>query len=431
MNNINLNDALFTRASALDSADPIKQFRNQFHIPTTSDNHEEIYFCGNSLGLQPKQTQAYVLEELEKWQYEGVKGHFSGKFPWMPYHEFLAPGLSQLVGAKEEEVVAMNSLTTNLHLLMVSFFRPNKKRCKIVIEKNAFPSDFYAVTSQLLFHGLNPQEDLILIEPQAGKNIILIDDWQAVFEQFKDEIALVLIPGVQYQTGQLFDIKSITKLAHKNGAVVGSDLAHAVGNVPLFLHDWDVDFACWCHYKYLNSGPGAVAGCFVHKKHHSDKTLPRFAGWWGHDKETRFKMENKFVPIQSAEAWQLSNPPILSLAAIRASLDVFKLAGWMQPLREKSLSLTNFLEHCLRTILGERISILTPSDPMQRGCQLSIQVNALDGKEKQVFQRLMDSGITVDWREPNIIRVAPVPLYNQYIEAVRFTYNLKEILENV
>ncbi|NVJ59536.1 MAG: kynureninase [Gammaproteobacteria bacterium] len=417
-------------AQRLDASDPIRNMRDEFHIPKhNNEEKDEIYFCGNSLGLQPKLTQEYLHYELSQWQKLGVKGHFSGDFPWMPYHEFLTHGFADLVGAKPSEVVAMNSLTANLHFMMVSFYRPTGKRFKILIEDHAFPSDHYAVESQIKFHGFDPKEAMILIKPRDGEETFRTEDILQTIEQHGDELALILLPGVQYYTGQVFDMQAITEKGHEVGCKVGFDLAHAAGNITMELNKWGPDFACWCNYKYLNSGAGSVAGCFVHERHHSNKNLPRFAGWWGHNKETRFKMDNQFDPIDSVEGWQLSNPPILSLAAIRASLDTVKKAGGIKVLREKSLKLTAFLRFLLKQELGDDIHILTPEEDEAHGAQLSLTVNThgLDGKA--VFNRIENAGVTGDWRYPNVIRVAPVPLYNTFEDCYRFVQILKESLQ--
>ncbi|MBD3654087.1 kynureninase [Kangiella sp.] len=416
-------------AQQLDQQDPLKQMREQFHIPKQDNGDDEIYLCGNSLGLQPKRTQEYLNYELSQWQKLGVKGHFSGEFPWMPYHEFLTEESAKLVGAKNSEVVCMNSLTANLHFMMVSFYRPNKTRNKILIEDHAFPSDHYAVESQVRFHGFDPDQAMLLAKPREGEETLRTEDLLNLIELHGEEIALIMLPGVQYYTGQVLDMKAITEAGHAKGCMVGFDLAHATGNIPMSLHDWDVDFAAWCSYKYLNSGPGSVAGCFVHEKHHTNLELPRFAGWWGHDKESRFRMENRFVPMQSAEAWQVSNPPILSLAAIRASLDTIKDAGGILALRKKSLKLTRYLRDLLEQELADEINILTPADEKASGCQLSLTVNlhGLDGKT--VFDRIEAAGVTCDFRHPNVIRVAPVPLYNSFEDAYRFVTILKDSLQ--
>jgi kynureninase len=416
-------------AQQQDAQDPLKHFRDEFHIPEQKNGKKEVYFVGNSLGLQPKLTREYLNDELTKWQNLGVKGHFDCEFPWMPYHEFLTEQSAKIVGAQNNEVVCMNSLTANLHFMMVSFFKPTKERFKIVIEDHAFPSDHYAVESQLRHHGLDPKEALILLKPREGEELLNHDDLKAIIDEQGDSIALLMLPGVQYYTGQVLDMKTITQWGHDKGIMVGFDLAHAAGNIIMHLHDWDVDFACWCNYKYINSGPGAVAGCFVHERHATNTELNRFAGWWGHDKTTRFKMGNEFNATPTAEGWQLSNPPILSLAAIRASLEVFKQAGGMEPLREKSLKLTGYMEYLVKAEMGDRISVITPTDPEQRGCQLSLSVR-MDGKEgKDIFDALEAAGCATDWREPNVIRCAPVPLYNNFVDVYDFVQTLKTCFE--
>ncbi len=421
-------------ARQLDTQDTISHMREEFHIPKQANGENEIYFCGNSLGLQPKRTQEYLNYELSQWQKLGVKGHFSGDFPWMPYHEFLAEGSAELVGAKTSEVVCMNSLTANLHFMMVSFYRPTKTRNKILIEEHAFPSDHYAVESQLRYHGFDPKESMLLAKPREGEETLRTEDIIALIEKHGDEIALVMLPGVQYYTGQVLDMKAITVAGHAQGCKVGFDLAHAAGNVPMQLHDWNVDFAAWCSYKYLNSGPGSVAGCFVHEKHHKSEAflnneVPRFAGWWGHDKESRFRMENNFLPIESAESWQLSNPPILSLAAIRATLDTIKQAGGIHVLREKSIKLTGYLRELLEQELGKDINILTPKALEDSGAQLSLVVDLHGLDSKTVFDRIEAAGVTCDFRHPNVIRVAPVPLYNSFEDCFKFVSILKNSLE--
>jgi len=420
-------------AAALDRSDPLGRFRDEFHIPRSENGEEEIYFAGNSLGLLPKRTPKYVDEELEKWRRLAVRAHFAGENPWMPYHELLAEPMARLVGASASastsEVVTMNSLTVNLHLMMASFYRPTRERNRILIEEHAFPSDDYAVESEVSFHGFDPAEALVRLSPGPGQHTIDTAEVALALERDGESIALVLLPGVQYYTGQAFEIEAITRLAHGKGCVVGFDLAHAAGNLVLNLHEWNVDFAVWCTYKYLNSGPGSVGGCFVHERHGygMSQDLPRLAGWWGHDKKSRFRMEPGFRPIPGAEGWQLSNPPILSLAAIRASLDVFMEAGGMEPLREKSLRLTGYLEWLLQREIGDAAEILTPRDPRQRGCQLSLRVK-LNAPGRTVFERLEASGVTCDWREPDVIRVAPVPLYNRYEEVYRFVQILRNAL---
>ncbi len=415
-------------AAALDRNDPLGRFRDEFHIPRSEAGEEEIYFVGNSLGLLPRRTPGYVEEELEKWKRLAVKAHFSGENPWMPYHELLAEPMARLVGASPHEVVTMNSLTVNLHLMMTSFYRPTRERHRILLEEHAFPSDDYAVESQAVVNGFDPAETLVRLRPDGHEGpTIDTAEIARVLESEGESIALVLLPGVQYYTGQAFEIEEITRLAHAKGCVVGFDLAHAAGNLVLRLHDWNVDFAVWCTYKYLNSGPGSVGGCFVHERHGRRLDLPRLAGWWGHDKKSRFRMEPGFRPIPGAEGWQLSNPPILSLAAIRASLAVFIEAGGMEPLREKSVRLTGYLEWRLRQELGDSVEILTPAEPGRRGCQLSLRVES-SGSGRAVFDRLEASGVACDWREPDVIRVAPVPLYNRYEEVHRFVEVLRRSL---
>lgn len=407
------------QAAQYDREDQLAVYRNQFYIPE-NEQGPLVYFCGNSLGLQPKKTAQAMQLEMDKWQQDAVKGHFSGDFPWMTYHEFLQETGAELIGAKPSEVVYMNSLTANLHFLMVSFYRPEGQKRKILIEDHAFPSDHYAAASQVDWRGLDVDNDLLLLKPRKGEDTLRTDDILSTIDQYADELALILLPGVQYYTGQVLDMKAITEKAQQHGITVGFDLAHATGNLEMALHDWGVDFAAWCSYKYLNSGPGAVAGAFVHEKHH-DKDLPRLQGWWGHEKNTRFDMDNEFKPAPGADAWQLSNPPILSLAAVRASLEVFKEAGGMQPLAAKSKQLTGFLRQMLEDCCGEKVRILTPKDA--QGCQLSLVIKAKQ-PGKAVYQALTDAGVVVDWREPDVIRVAPAPLYNSYNDAYRFVETL-------
>jgi len=421
-------------AKKMDQQDPIAHIRSEFSIPKMPDGKDEIYLCGNSLGLQPKLAAEYVKRELTQWAEQGVKGHFSGDFPWMPYHEFLAEGFAELVGANKNEVVSMNTLTANLHFMMVSFYQPTKTRYKILIEDHAFPSDHYAVESQIKFHGFDPDDAMLLVKPREGEETIRKEDLIQLIETEGDSIALVMLPGVQYYTGQVFDMESITKAAHKKGSMVGFDLAHAVGNIRLELNNWNIDFACWCTYKYLNAGPGSVAGCFVHEKHHSNESLPRFAGWWGHDKMSRFKMENKFKPMKSAEAWQLSNPPVLSLAAIRGSLDTIKKAGGIKVLREKAIKLSGFMRFLIETELTDEVDILTPSNISESGSQLSLAIRLKpdDSPElgKQIFDAIEQRGIVGDWRYPNVIRVAPVPQYNSFEDVYHFVKILTSEINN-
>jgi len=407
-------------ALSLDAKDELRKYRDKFHIPLQKNGEEHIYMCGNSLGLQPKRTKEFLNQELEDWATFGVEGHFHAKNPWMPYHEFLTESYAKIVGAKPTEVVAMNTLTVNLHLMMVSFYQPTEKRHKIIIEGDAFPSDIYAVESQIKHHGLSPATSLIKLRPRDGESAIRTEDIQTIIEREGDEISLIMLGGVNYYTGQVFDFENITKLGHAKGINVGFDLAHAAGNIKLELHKWGVDFAVWCSYKYLNSGPGSVAAAFVHEKHHATN-LNRFAGWWGHNKEDRFKMPDSFNPIQSAEGWQLSNPPILSLAAIRASLSIFDEVG-MDKLVAKSKELTNFLLFLLDSIKTDRIEIITPEE---RGCQLSIRVK---NGNKILFDAITEKGVVADWREPDVIRVAPIPLYNSYQDVFNFYSILKEEL---
>ena len=402
-------------AGEMDTQDSLKGSREFFFIPRNSDGTDAIYFTGNSLGLQPKATRDYVLQELSDWETLAVEGHLHAKNPWLPYHEFLTENMAGVVGALPIETVVMNSLTVNLHLMMVSFYRPDERRRKIIIEKGAFPSDQYAVKSQLGFHGLN-EDSLLELAPREGESTLRTEDIVARVELEGDELALVLLGGVNYYTGQAFDMQAITAAGHKVGAIVGFDLAHAAGNLEMHLHDWDVDFAVWCSYKYLNAGPGGVAGAFIHERHASSFDLPRFAGWWGHDKATRFLMGPDFHPLAGAEGWQISNPPILQMAALRASLEIFVKYG-MSALRAKSEKLTGYLEFLLAQIGDDRISVITPSDPKQRGCQLSIRVKDSD---RSLFEAITSGGVFADWREPDVIRVAPVPLYNSFTDVYKF-----------
>lgn len=416
------NTAAFAAAS--DAVDPLNKFREKFFIPRQSNGEEVLYFTGNSLGLQPKTAREYIEQELKDWETLGVEGHFHAKNPWMPYHEFLTEQMANVIGAKPLETVVMNSLTVNLHLLMVSFYRPTRERYKIVIEAGAFPSDQYAVQSQIKFHGFEAENALIELEPREGENCLRTEDIERTITENGDSIALILLGGVNYYTGQAFEMRRIAEIGHRVGAVVGFDLAHAAGNLELHLHDWSVDFAAWCSYKYLNAGPGGIAGIFVHERHAEAFDLPRFAGWWGHEKETRFLMKPEFKPMRGAEGWQLSNPPIFQLAALRASLDVFEAAG-MKNLVEKSRKLTGYLEFLLGEIRDERISVITPSNPTERGCQLSIRVKNAD---KNLFRTISEKGVVADWREPDVIRVAPVPLYNSFTDVFKFAEILKNCL---
>ncbi len=411
-------------AKKMDAADPLRSFRERFHLPMQKDGTPYVYLCGNSLGLQPKSTRAAINQELLDWENYGVEGHFHAKTPWMPYHEFLTESMAKVVGAKPIEVVVMNTLSVNLHLMMVSFYRPSAKRNKILIEFDAFPSDKYAVASQIKFHGYDPVESLIELKARPGEVLIRPEDIEKIIEEQGDEIALIMLGNTNYYTGQFFDMKKITALGHAKGCMVGFDCAHGAGNVNLDLHNTGADFAVWCSYKYINSGPGSLGGCFVHERHANDKDLPRFAGWWGHNKETRFGMRDGFDPIPGVEAWQLSNPPILSMAAIKASLEVFMEAG-MDNIFKKSKTLTGYLEFLIKEMNNEQIAIITPEDPNQRGSQLSIQVKNAD---KKLFDKITKMGVISDWREPDVIRVAPIPLYNSYEDVFRFIKILKEAL---
>jgi kynureninase len=411
-------------AKQCDVNDKLKSFRSKFHMPQ-HNGKDMVYFTGNSLGLQPKTTKSYIEQELNDWAKFGVEGHFMAKNPWMPYHEFLTENMAKIVGALPEETIMMNQLTVNLHLLMVSFYRPTKQRYKILCEAKAFPSDQYALQSQIKFHGLKIENALIEIEPRQGEYSIRHEDIYEAIEKNKDSLALIMIGGVNYFSGQVFDMKAITEAGHKAGAIVGFDLAHGAGNLKLQLHDWNVDFACWCSYKYLNSGPGSVAGAFVHQKHLKNTDLPMFAGWWGHDKKTRFLMDKTFIPMQTAERWQMSNAPVFSMAACRASLEIYAEAG-MDALVEKSKVLTAYLEFIVEEINKEKnncLQIITPKE--NRGCQISIVAN---GYGKPLYNKLMENGVIPDWREPNVIRCAPVPLYNSFEDVYRFGKILKSLL---
>ena len=406
-------------AKKLDEQDELKGFRNKFHIPVL-DGKEMIYFCGNSLGLQPKSVRKYVEQELYDWEHLGVEGHFHGKNPWFYYHHFLTEAVCNVVGAKPIEIVVMNSLTINLHLMMISFYRPTPIRSKILIEAKAFPSDQYAVASQASIYGYDPEVTVVEMFPREGEDNIRTEDIIEKIEELGEELALVMFGGVNYYTGQFFELDKITKAAHSVGAKAGFDLAHAAGNMELKLHDWNVDFAVWCSYKYLNSGPGGSSGAFVHERHKNNPKIKRLAGWWGNDEKTRFKMEKKFIPQEGAAGWQISNAQVLPMAAHLASLEIFDEAG-MSRLRQKSEKLTAYLEFLLTELNKDpnapNFTIITPSNPKDRGCQLSILT---DENGKQLFDKLTLEGVVADWREPNVIRVAPVPLYNTFEEVWKF-----------
>ena len=406
-----------------DLNDPLREIRNQFKIPKDAKGNEWLYFTGNSLGLQPVKAQEYVNQEMQDWAEKGVEGHFEGKNPWVSYPESLSPMMAKVMGAKPNEVIIMDTLTANLHFLMVSFYRPTQKRYKILIESDAFPSDRYAVQSQLKFHGFS-ENDLVLWTPREGEDLLHMEDLEKILEEQGDEIALVLIGGVNYYTGQRFDFKKIATLGHAKGCVVGIDLAHGAGNIKPDLHNSGVDFAAWCTYKYLNSGPGSLSGIFVHEKHAHNKELPRFAGWWNHNKETRFNMRMPFDVMSGAEGWQLSNPPILSMAPIRASLEMFEEVG-MDALREKSIKLTGFLEFLMQELGSDVVRIITPKNPEERGCQLSISVK---NANKALHQALMDKHVITDWREPNVIRCAPAPMYNSFEDVFRMVEILRGLI---
>ncbi len=413
-------------AHRLDAEDPLRQCRELFHLPQRPDGTPLIYFCGNSLGLQPKTVRVFVEQELEDWAKLAVDAHFHGRTPWYSYHEVFRESGARLVGAVPHEVVMMNSLTVNLHLMMATFYRPTRERHKILIDGPPFPSDLYAVQSQIRHHGFDPVKSLLVAQPREREHAIRTEDLESLLEQRGQEIALVLFSGVNFFTGQWFDLERIAAAGRRQGCVVGFDLAHAAGNVPLQLHDWQVDFAVWCSYKYLNSGPGAVAGCFVHEKHGRNLNLPRLAGWWGNDPATRFRMhlESEFIPQPGADGWQVSNPPILAMAPLRASLAMFDAAG-MSNLRAKSDRLTGYLEYLLDRLPSGRVQIITPRDPGQRGCQLSLLVQ---DRPREVMQALEARGVVCDFREPNIIRVAPVPLYNTYQEVWAFAQTLAQVV---
>jgi kynureninase len=420
-------------AKQLDKTDEISHFRNKFHIPKFKDK-DTIYFTGNSLGLQPKTVRELVNEELDSWAEHGVEGHFEGKRPWFHYHKFTKAMMAKIVGGLASEVVVMNSLTVNLHLMMVSFYLPSKTRFKIITEGGAFPSDQYALETQVRFHGFSPDEAIIELEPREGEDTLRTEDILSEIDRHGDQLALIMMAGVQYFSGQLFDMKAITRAGHAAGAKVGFDLAHAVGNVPLELHNWDVDFAVWCTYKYLNSGPGSTAGAFVNQRYAQDLALPRFAGWWGYNEQQRFLMQKGFVPMLGADGWQISNVNVLPSAAILASLEIFHKVDFKK-LRRKSLLLTGYMEYLLKIIIkstGVKAKVITPVNPEERGCQLSL---AIEEHGREVFEYLSKEGIRVDWREPNmaatqpaIIRLAPVPLYNTFTDVYEFAVKLEEAI---
>lgn len=414
-------------AAARDNADPLASFRDRFAHPAGSDGRPLIYLCGHSLGLQPLGARTIVLEELDRWATLGIEGQFREPRAWVGYAEHLRAGLSRLAGAQHGEVVAMNALTVNLHLLLASFYRPQGTRTRVLMEAGAFPSDRHAVLSQLALHGLDPATTLIELAPRAGESVLRTEDIEAEIERQGDRLALVFWPGVQYLTGQSFDCARLQRAASKVGAMFGLDLAHAIGNVPLALHEWNVDFAVWCSYKYLNAGPGAIGGAFVHERHSQRGGVPRLAGWWGHDPESRFQMSPNFVAASGAEGWQVSNPPILSSAPLLASLAIFDAAG-IGRLRAKSIELTGYLEFLLARLPPGEVTRVTPAAPEERGCQLSLRIRGGAERGRRLFANLTEHGVVCDWREPDIIRVAPVPSYNTFCEVHAFSERLATAL---
>ncbi len=406
-------------ALQLDAEDPLRRFREKFHTPLSQDGKPLIYFAGNSLGLMPKAARQIVEQELDDWAKLGVDAHLDASTPWYSYHETLREPTAGLVGAKPIEVICMNTLTVNLHLMMATFYRPTKSRFKILMEEPAFPSDTYAVKTQIGHHGLDPKDALILARPRQGEFTVGTEEIVDLIEKHREQLAVVMIAGVNFFTGQFFDIEKITTAARKHGCIIGVDLAHAIGNVPMELHDWNVDFAVWCSYKYLNAGPGAVAGAFVHERHATNTKLPRLAGWFGNDPNTRFRLhlEPEFIPVPSADGWQISNPPILSMAPLRASLAIFDEAGGMETLRAKSIKLTGYLQFLIESAGHSKLTVITPNKPDARGCQLSVLVHE---HPKELFGKLEAAGVKCDFREPNVIRAAPTPLYNTFHEVWRF-----------
>src|SRR5947209_5341076 len=415
-------------AKQLDAGDPLRRFRDRFHLPLGKNGEPLIYFAGNSLGLMPKSARQIVDQELDDWAKLGVDAHLGAKTPWYTYHEPLRQPTARIVGAKPAEVICMNSLTVNLHLMMATFYLPTKSRFKILMEDPAFPSDTYAIKTQIRHHGLDPTDALVLASPRKGEFTPRTEDILELIEKNRDSLTIVWLAGVNFFTGQLFDMPAITKAAQKHGIVAGFDLAHAVGNVPLSMHDWNVDFAVWCSYKYLNAGPGAVGGAYLHERHATNTKLPRLAGWFGNDPNTRFQMqlEPDFIPVPSADAWQVSNPPIFSMAPLRASLSIFDEAGGMEPLRRKSSRLTGYLEFLLNEIGAEHVTVITPRAPEQRGAQLSMVARH---DSKLFFQKLQTGGVKCDFREPNVIRAAPAPLYNTFHDVWRFAEILRTAAE--
>ncbi|MBN9484165.1 MAG: kynureninase [Bacteroidetes bacterium 43-93] len=415
-------EASLSYAQSQDEIDILFPFRERFHFPK-HEGKDVAYFCGNSLGLQPKSVGYLMQQELDDWAKFGVEGHFEARNPWFSYHHLFSERLAKIVGAKKEEVVATNTLTVNLHLLMLSFYRPQGKRYKILMEAGAFPSDQYAVETQVRMYGYEPEDAIIEISPKEGAYIIEEEDIIKKIEEAGESLALVMIGGVNYYTGQFFDLKRITEAAHKAGAYAGFDLAHAVGNIPLQLHDWTVDFACWCSYKYMNSGPGGIGGLYVHEHHYSNPKIFRLGGWWGNDEKTRFKMEKGFIPQNNAGSWQMSNAPVFNMVSHNAALDIFDKAG-MAALHEKSERMTGYMEWLLKQVKHLPFTIITPTEPKRRGCQLSM---LFGDRGREVFDKLTDAGVVADWREPNVIRIAPVPLYNTFEDC----YRLYEVLMSI
>jgi kynureninase len=409
-------------ARQLDAEDPLRHFREKFHLPLGKDGKPLIYFAGNSLGLMPKAARRIVEQELDDWAKLGVEAHLGGTTPWYSYHETLREPAARLIGAKPNEVVCMNSLTVNLHLMMATFYRPTKSRFRIMMEKPAFPSDTYAIKTQIIHHGFDPKDALILAQPREGEFTVRTEEIVDLIEKHAEMLAVVMIGGVNFFTGQLFDIPKITSVAQKRGITIGFDLAHAIGNVPLSLHDWNVDFAVWCSYKYLNAGPGAVGGAFIHERHATNTKLPRLAGWFGNDPNTRFRLhlEPEFIPVPTADGWQISNPPIFSMAPLRSSLSIFDEAGGMEPLRSKSIKLTSYLQFLLESNgpSGSDFTVITPHEAAKRGCQLSIFAHE---HPMELFKKFEAAGVKCDFREPNVIRAAPTPLYNTFHEVWRFS----------
>ena len=410
-------------AEQMDANDPVASLRKEFYIPKAASGLDSIYFCGHSLGLQPITARKNIEKTLYDWEKLGVEGHFHGAPRWLDYSELLSPKLAKIVGAQQSEIAIMNTLTVNLHLMLVSFYRPTPDKHKILIEANAFPSDRYALNSQIQFHGYAPETSLLELKPRDGETHIRTEDIEQLLEREGESIALVFLGGVNYLTGQYFNLEKITKKAQQYSCYVGFDLAHAVGNVSLTLHDWQVDFAVWCHYKYLNGGPGAIAACFVHEKYAHQSDLPRFAGWWGNKIETRLLMESQFQPSTGAEGWQVSNPDVLSLASLSASLDIFERVG-MEQLVAKSRLLTGYLEFLLNNLENKSLLLLTPSHPQARGCQLSMQLKNTTGT---ILKKLTEAGIVCDWREPDTLRIAPAPLYNSFTEIFQFVQTLSKL----